>query len=180
MKKFLLYLVLLMLGAFLWWAFSPLILDKEVQDELDPALEARLKMQEEVDSRHTNEEASADTQNKETPRPPAGTAVFVEGPFPIKDTPGHTASGEVEIIHSPEETLIRYLDYDGTNGPDLKIYLSKDLEAEDYIDLGQSKGNKGTLIYGVPMDADLSDYKYILTWCEAFGVLFDYAEVKLN
>ena len=37
---------------------------------------------------------------------------------------------------------------------------------------------KGDIIYGLPMDVDLDDYKYVLTWCEAFGVLFDYAEIK--
>jgi len=180
MKKWIMYIVLIALGSFLWWAFSPLLFDKEVQDDLDPSLEARLEMQRQADER----KASGQTDSKSSEQ--VGGDIEIEkdqgvqsqGPYAITGTDGHPASGQMEIIRSPEENLIRYLNYDGTNGPDLKIYLSKDLEATDYIDLGPSKGNKGNIIYGVPMDADLSEYKYVLTWCEAFSVLFDYAEIK--
>jgi len=30
----------------------------------------------------------------------------------------------------------------------------------------------------VPLDTDLSEYRYVLTWCVPFGVLFNYAEVR--
>ena len=195
MKKFLLYIILLALGAFLWWAFSPLLFDTKIQDELDPTLQARLEAQRRVDeARETalprnpnasdenniNEpelESTADS-SADSSTPIDLPEVFIDGPFSITGTAGHPASGNLEIIYSPEETLIRYQDYDGTNGPDLKIYLAKDLEASEYLSLGDARGNQGTIIYGVPMDVDLDDYKYVLTWCEAFGVLFDYAEIN--
>ena len=82
------------------------------------------------------------------------------------------------MVESPEERVLYFQDYDGTNGPDLHVYLSKDLEATDIIDLGTAKGNKGDIVYGMPLDVDLTEYPYVLTWCKAFNVLFDYAKIN--
>lgn len=153
------FLIITTVGAFLWWAFSPLLFDTEVQDELSPTLKAKLEI--------TDQEVQVDD-----------VEVISEGPFSITGTTGHPARGEVEIIHSSEETLLYYTNYEGTNGPDLYIYLAKDLEARDYVDLGPQRGNKGNIVYSIPPGVDLSEYKYILTWCKAFGVLFDYAEIR--
>lgn len=171
----LLLLLAMTAGAFLWWAFSPLFLNKEVQEELDPSLKARLEAQRQVDERRAAKEAAVET---ETTTEVDESGVITRGPFTITGTPLHPAEGQVEIIRSPEETLLHYIDYEGTNGPDLYVYLAKDLEANEFIDLGEQKGNQGNIIYGIPLDVDLSEYKYILTWCKAFGVLFDYAEIK--
>lgn len=191
MKNIFFSALLVALGAFLWWAFSPLLFDKEVNDQLDPTLEARLEAQRQFDQNRqpqpsSNEDestAQVETASEidasvQTSAPVDLPQTFVEGPFPIMDTPSHPASGVVEVIYSPEERLLRYKNYNGTNGPDLKIYLATDLDAKQFVNLGDAKGNKGDIIYGIPLDVDLDDYKYVLTWCEAFGVLFDYAEIK--
>ena len=175
--------VLMAIGAFLWWTFSPLLFDKEVNEELDPELQARLEAQRQVDENRaksvgTGEQTEEETELDTETTVDSESGIATTGPFPITGTSGHPASGEVEVIQSAEELLIRYKNYDGTNGPDLYVYLSKDLEAEDFIDLGPAKGNKGNIIYGAPLDADLAEYKYILTWCKSFGVLFDYAEIN--
>lgn len=175
------------MGAVSYWLLSPLFIDTEVQDELDPTLAARLEAQRQVDqNRATQTNAEPiETDNEpvvtETEPEPSIAETYgiqTHGPFEIIGTTGHPASGEIEIIESPEEKLVHYKNYDGTNGPDLKVYLAKDLEAEEFFDLGDARGNQGNLIYGVPLDVDLSEYKYVLTWCEAFGVLFDYAEIN--
>lgn len=187
MKKILIILVLVLIVPLLWWTLSPLFIDVKVQDQLDPEIEARLRMQEEVDQRRAASAAANGTTMSETtaeetdptPRPAAGTGTYVQGPFAITGTTGHPASGQLEVIHSQGEKLLRFNEYDGTNGPDLHVYLATDLDATDYLDLGPAKGNQGTLIYGMPLDVDLTEYKYVLTWCKAFGVLFDYAEIQL-
>lgn len=159
MKKFWLTVAgLLAMGlvGLVWWAFSPLLFDKEVHDEIPTALREQLENQ----------------PNNQ----PIDTSI--EGPFSISGTLGHPASGEVEIIHSPEGRLAYYTNYAGTNGPDLYIYLAKDLEAEEFVNLGAHKGNRGNIIYHIPDNVDLSEYRYILTWCRAFGILFDYAKIN--
>lgn len=183
MRRVIVAIILMAVGAFLWWAFSPLLFDKEVNEELDPELEARLEAQRQVDENRAksganNEPSETDENLDSETAVDSESGIATTGPFPITGTTGHPASGKVEVIQSAEELLIRYKDYDGTNGPDLHVYLSKDLEAEEFIDLGPAKGNKGNIIYGAPLDADLTEYKYILTWCKAFGVLFDYAEIN--
>lgn len=184
MKQALIILIALIAGGFLFWAFSPLFIDEEVQDELDPALQARLEAQRQVDERRAqqqeanNEEQPDEKDPEETIDVSLETGIITHGPFSIEDTPSHPATGAIEIIESPEEKLVYFKDYDGTNGPDLRIYLAKDLEANEFIDLGPAKGNKGDIIYGMPLNVDVSEYQYVLTWCKAFGVLFDYAEIN--
>jgi len=188
MKQVLIIVIAMTVGAFSFWAFSPLFIDKEVQDELDPTLVARLEAQRKVDEARQSSGpaeviAEATTNVEQTaPKPTTSVAesfgIVSRGPFPITGTAGHPARGTIEVIESPEEKLVYYKDYEGTNGPDLKVYLSKDLDGTDIIDLGDAKGNRGNLIYGVPLSVDLSEYEYVLTWCEAFGILFDYAKIN--
>ncbi|MCA9366355.1 DM13 domain-containing protein [Candidatus Kaiserbacteria bacterium] len=174
MKKTLFALLCIALGAFLWWAFSPLFIDTEVKDTLDPTLQARLEAQRQVDAARKQQPATSSDSTEESPT--VHTEVTADGslsrgPFPIKGTSGHPVSGTVDVVESPEERVLYFQDYDGTNGPDLHVYLSKDLEATDIIDLGTAKGNKGDIVYGMPLDVDLTEYPYVLTWCKAFNVL---------
>lgn len=195
MKYLFIIILVIIVGAIGWWLISPAFINTEVQDELDPELAALIEAQQaargaaqaDTDARRKNPPTTSGTPELietnggaavSAPAETAEPAVFIDGPFPIIDTPGHPASGEIEIIRSPEETLVRYANYDGTNGPDLKVYLATDLEATNFINLGEAKGNQGNIIYGVPLDVDLDEYRYVMTWCEAFGVLFDYAEIN--
>ena len=159
-----------------------MLFDKEVSDRLDPELEARLRAQEQVDARRNSNnnsvlEESQDNEVKVTTTVDE-SGNRITGPVEITGTPGHPASGKVSLIESPAEKIVYFENYDGTNGPDLFVYLAKDLEANEYVDLGRAKGNQGDIIYGVPLDVDLSEYKYVITWCKAFSELFDYAEIN--
>ena len=109
---------------------------------------------------------------------PEETSSSVRGPFPIVDTPGHGATGNIRVIETADQSLVRYENYDGTNGPDLYVYLANDLDAEDFFSLGRARGNMGNINYDVPDNINVNDYKYVMTWCQAFGVLFDYAEIN--
>lgn len=88
-------------------------------------------------------------------------------------TSGHPASGTVSVIGD----VIRYEDFMTINGPKLHVYLSKDLEAKEYIDLGPIKGTEGNINYNIPENIDISGYKYVMYWCVPFRVLFNYAEI---
>ena len=94
-------------------------------------------------------------------------------------TVGHPAEGSVRVFNTTEGAVIRFENFETLNGPNLHLYLSKDLDGEDYIDLGPTKGTVGNINYTVPEGVDLSEYKYVLHWCVPFGVLFNYAELKL-
>lgn len=177
MKKIILVLLALALITFAYWTISPLFITK-VADEPLPAAALPIDPNQsttEVAEPELESEADAAANTSEVRTLPDTSAPRIS---PIQDTPGHAASGNVRIVTTPEEQIIRYEDYNGTNGPDLKIYLAKDLDATDFIDLGPARANQGNINYAVPMDIDIDDYAYVLTWCEAFGVLFDYAEIN--
>jgi len=96
----------------------------------------------------------------------------------VMGTLGHPAEGTVQVIQTAEGQIIRYEDFSTINGPKLHVYLSKDLKAEEFIDLGPIKGTHGNINYSVPEDVNLSEYRYVLYWCVPFSVLFNYAEVR--
>ena len=91
----------------------------------------------------------------------------------------HDVEGEAKLIGLPnEKRILRFENFDTVNGPDLFIYLSADLEANDFINLGEIKGTKGNINYNIPEGTDIEKYNKVLVWCRAFSVLFSYAELS--
>jgi hypothetical protein len=91
---------------------------------------------------------------------------------------GHTASGVAAIYESAGKKTVLLDPYSSQNGPDLKVYLSKDEKASSYISLGKLKSIDGKQSYEIPNNPDVTDYKYVLVWCEQFTVIFGKAELK--
>ena len=82
--------------------------------------------------------------------------------------------------------LLRLTDFAVDNGPDLHVRLIAASDAKttasvaktDYVELGKLKGSKGSQIYDVPADVDLSKYKVVSIWCNRFSVNFAAAPLK--
>ena len=97
----------------------------------------------------------------------------------VTPTFGHPASGTARVVtRSNGSKFIRFENFKTINGPNLHVYLAKDLDADDFIDLGSIRGTEGNINYDVPVGTDLDEYKYVLHWCVPFSVLFNYAELK--
>lgn len=96
----------------------------------------------------------------------------------VKGTVGHPASGTVRVVEADGKTYVRYENLKTINGPDIYVYLAKDLDAKEYVSLGRVKATEGNVNYEVPAGTTVADYPYVLTWCEQFSVLFNSA--KLN
>ena len=89
------------------------------------------------------------------------------------DSDVHEGTGTAEI---KGETL--YLtDFKTDWGPDLKVYLSTDKEATEFVDLGELQSKEGDQEYELPPGTNPEDYVYVLVWCRAFSVLFTSAEL---
>lgn len=101
----------------------------------------------------------------------------MEANYPVVPTALHPASGTLRVIEEGGKTYIRYENYKTINGPDLFVYISKDLEATEFIDLGTIRGTEGNINYEIPEGVSLSDYPYVLTWCKQFGVLFNHVNI---
>lgn len=96
----------------------------------------------------------------------------------VTGTKGHPATGTVRIIKTEDKNIVRYENFKTINGPDIYVYLAKDLEANEFVSLGKVKATEGNINYEIPQNINVKDYKYILTWCKNFGVLFNWAEIN--
>lgn len=181
MKNVVLVIVAVVVLGVGYYAISPLFRNVTVDDSLPTNLVQsgveNLTQEELVEMKKQNEEVSKEKITEmEDVSPDIPTAEPVS--YAVMGTTGHPASGTVKVLETISGTVIRYEDFSTINGPNLHIYLAKDLRAKDYIDLGSIKGTKGNINYDVPEDIDISEYKYVMYWCVPFKVLFNYAEIN--
>jgi len=64
------------------------------------------------------------------------------------------------------------------DGPLLLLYLSTEVDSQEYVDLGELKGLEGDYDYAIPAGTDIEKYKYVVVWCVDFSVSFGHAELK--
>jgi hypothetical protein len=65
-----------------------------------------------------------------------------------------------------------------SNGPDLHVYLSREVQPVNYIDLGLLRSTGGNQLYQIPGAPDFADYKYALIHCQRFNHLFGSAALR--
>ena len=99
----------------------------------------------------------------------------------------HHGKGTATIFENASGTkVLRFTNFEATNGPDLKVWLVKaanlkasaDVKASAWVGLGPLKGNIGDQNYIIPNDINVADYKSVAIWCEQFGVLFSAADLQ--
>lgn len=92
----------------------------------------------------------------------------------------HKGKGTATVLQTAEGTVIRFTDFEVTNGPGLVVWLVKhdnpqssgDVKASEWFSLGTLKGNIGDQNYSIPADVDIADFGSVVVWCEPFSVLF--------
>ena len=91
----------------------------------------------------------------------------------------HNVEGVAKVIPlSDMKTFLRVENLKATNGPDLYVYLSTDVNTSDITNLGRLKGNIGNQNYEIPTGTDLSKYDTVLIWCKAFSTLLGSARLS--
>ena len=101
------------------------------------------------------------------------TLETLKGDF-VSDT--HPTSGMVGVNKDQSELTLTNFKTD--DGPKLLLYLTTDLDVNDYVDLGDLKGIEGDFEYDIPSNTDLMKYKYVVVWCVDFSVSFGHAELE--
>src|SRR5262245_58176044 len=115
--------------------------------------------------------------------PPPALRVVRSGSFRSLE---HATTGKAIVLRRPAGSLILRLERLSTsNGPDLRVYLSRvpaggDLHAyrSGFIDLGALKGNRGSQNYAIPAGTDLPAFKSAVIWCRRFVVGFGVAPLS--
>lgn len=94
----------------------------------------------------------------------------------------HETTGTASLVTVGNDVVLRFEDLDTSNGPDLRVYLSRKPATlgwrdygDDFIELGPLKGNKGDQNYRVPSNVDLKTFRSAVVWCVRFKVGFGVA-----
>lgn len=160
-------------GAIAWWLLSPLWVTNEVNEALPTS----------AVSIPTQVFSVTVQQPTALPNQPATSTeqIISQGSFyPL----AHRSSGEaIGYQLADGSRILRLQNFYVDNGPDLYVYLVpvdpvpnvSGSEIAGYVSLGKLKGNVGDQNYEIPADIDLSQYKSVVIWCQAFAVPFSAA-----
>ncbi len=89
---------------------------------------------------------------------------------------GHYADGTAKIIKVGELTYLRFENFEVTNGPDLRVYLTSEGDVKNGLHLEKLKGSKGDQNYLLE-NIDLQMYDTVIIYCQPFGVYFGEAQL---
>jgi hypothetical protein len=98
-----------------------------------------------------------------------------EGAF--KRSPYGTVSGTVRVYESNGKWQLRLVGFNTSNGPDLKVYLSKEIQPINFIKVGDLKSVAGNQSYEITSTPDFMQYRFALIHCEQYNHLFGSAEL---
>jgi len=96
---------------------------------------------------------------------------FMNGPY-------GTVSGMASVYRQNDSLVLALMNVSISNGPDLHVYLSKEVQPINFIDLGKLQSTNGNQLYTISGMPDFSQYKYTLIHCKQFNHLFGSAELK--
>jgi hypothetical protein len=89
---------------------------------------------------------------------------------------GHNAKGIAKIIQVNDMTFLRFEEFEVTNGPDLRVYITQNGNVQDGIHLEKLKGSRGDQNYLLE-NVDVHVYNTVVIYCQPFGVYFAQAEL---
>ena len=145
-----------------WYFGSPLILNVTVDEELPTPVV----------------ETPSDPLTEELPIQVISTGMF-------RDADNfHRGSGTATINNVSGDLVLRFEDFNVTNGPQLhvRLYEGEDPQVHSdlgaYRDLGPLKGNRGNQNYDIPADIDLDRYNSVVIYCVPFSVIFSVAPLS--
>lgn len=156
-------LAVVVLGAIGWYAFRPerLFLNQSVNEALPVAM-------------------------MESAGSVAEPASLASGTF---HGVAHETKGTATVFKlATGERVLRFTDFETSNGPDVRVYLVAAADAKDnetvtkagFVELGPMKGNRGDQNYELPATIDLARYQTVTIWCKRFGVNFASAPLAAN
>jgi len=96
---------------------------------------------------------------------------FSNGPF-------GSATGTAKVYLQNNQYLLALTDIAVSNGPDLHVYLSRELQPIHFIDLGKLKSTKGNQLYEITGSPDFLQYSFALIHCQQYNHLFGSAALK--
>ncbi len=84
---------------------------------------------------------------------------------------GHSAKGDAKILDVAGTQYLRFENFEVTNGPDLRVYLTQDGDVKQGIHIDKLKGNRGSQNYQIT-EIDTDTYNTVVVYCQPFGAYF--------
>ena len=115
---------------------------------------------------------------------PAAPGLLQMGAF---HSVAHETHGTASIYALADgKRVLRFTDFETSNGPDVQVYLVAADDANDndtvkqagFVHIAALKGNVGDQNYELPTDIDLDKYRAVTIWCRRFGVNFGTAALR--
>lgn len=85
---------------------------------------------------------------------------------------GQAVIGVAKIYKVDGKFSLALENFSTNNGPDLHVYLSKEINPVNFIDLGRLKSTSGNQVYDIAGMPDFNQYKYALIHCQQYNHLF--------
>ncbi|HEU5166099.1 MAG TPA: DM13 domain-containing protein [Chitinophagaceae bacterium] len=92
--------------------------------------------------------------------------------------PYGAVNGTAKIYFQNNQYILALENFSSSNGPDLHVYISKELQPVNYIDLGKLQAVSGNQQYQLTENISFSEYKYALIHCQQYNHLFGSADLK--
>ncbi|HEX2606064.1 MAG TPA: DM13 domain-containing protein, partial [Flavisolibacter sp.] len=102
---------------------------------------------------------------------PINSGTLMNGPY-------GTVSGSINLYERSGSYVLGLKNFSTSAGPDLHVYVSKEMIPVNFIDLGKLKQNTGDQFYAIPGNPDFRAYRFALIHCQQYNHLFGYTELK--
>ncbi len=189
--------MLVVVGAPLaWYLGSPLFINRVVDEPFPTSTGAPAfpmstgatipggMTQQQVEEKMMDASKVQTTATDAMPTGAAQEAFVARGTFAGADD-FHKGEGTATVYRVSGDLTLRFESFTVTNGPDLRVILTKHAAPktradvmQGYLELGKLKGNVGSQNYPLPKDANLSAYRAVVIYCMPFHVVFATAPLK--
>ena len=97
----------------------------------------------------------------------------------------HWGQGTATIYEFADRRILRFENFSSARGGDVRVYLSRDPQPRnalelglDFLNLGRLKGTIGNQNYLLPADHDLSVYRSAVVYCKQFEMVITSARLR--
>lgn len=92
-------------------------------------------------------------------------------------TSGISVTGEAKIYLENGQYKLQLVNFNISDGPDLKVYLSKAATPYEFLNLGNLTSQT---VYLIPSVTNISSYTHVLIHCQQYNHLFAIAPLTQN
>ncbi|MBC8034728.1 MAG: DM13 domain-containing protein [Chitinophagaceae bacterium] len=107
-----------------------------------------------------------------------GAAMAQDSGFFVKGPYAQSVSGKAVIYKTGNTWELALENFSISNGPDLKVYLSKAAEPADFYNLSSLRSVNGNQIYRIPAEVSIQNYSHVLIHCQQYDHLFAFAALS--